>query len=237
MAVTVAPPTIRVLSEVARAVNTPAMATATRPSRLMTQVSSAEAAPARDHRDPPVTILGLACVKADGSEDNDWKGSPMNRQIQSYDYVNHPYPAVRDALVRDPAAVLRAATNAAASRARAVAAALHVNIGPLDIGTEIAVTVGEISERTSEAPISQVTRIPIEWSAAQRAALFPIMDAELSVYPLTATETQLDFRGRYEPPLGILGGALDAIVGHRIAQASVHRLVADVANYLREHVK
>jgi hypothetical protein len=161
----------------------------------------------------------------------------MNRQIQSYDYVNRPYPAVRDALVRDPAAVLRAATNAAASRARAVAAALRVNIGPLDIGTEIAVTVGEISERTSDAPISQVTRIPIEWSAAQRAALFPIMDAELSVYPLTATETQLDFLGRYEPPLGILGGALDAIVGHRIAQASVHRLVADVAKYLREHVK
>jgi len=33
------------------------------------------------------------------------------------------------------------------------------------------------------------------------------------------------------------GGAADALVGHRIAEASVHRLVADVANYLREHVK
>jgi hypothetical protein len=63
------------------------------------------------------------------------------------------------------------------------------------------------------------------------------MKAELSVYPLTATETQLDFVGRYEPPLGIVGGALDATVGHRIAQASVHRLITDVAKYLREHVK
>lgn len=161
----------------------------------------------------------------------------MNREIQSYDYVNHPYAAVRDALVRDPAAVLRAATNAAASRARAVATALRVNIGPLDIGAEIDVRVGEISEQTSDAPISRITRIPIEWSAAERAALFPIMDAQLSIYPLTATETQLDFLGHYEPPLGILGGAVDAIVGHRIAQASVHRLVADVASYLREHIK
>ena len=160
----------------------------------------------------------------------------MSREIRSYDYVNHPYAAVRDALVKDPAGVLRAATNAAASRARAVAAALHVNIGPLDIGAEIAVTVGEISEQTHDAPMSRVTRIPIEWSAAQRAALFPIMNAELSVYPLTATETQLDFLGRYEPPLGIVGGALDAMVGHRIAEASVHRLIADVAKYLREHV-
>ena len=168
--------------------------------------------------------------------DGNRRDPPMNREIRSFDYVNHPYSAVRDALVKDPAGVLRAATNAAASRARAVAAALHVNIGPLDIGAEIAVTVGEISEQTPDAP-SRVTRIPIAWSAAQRAALFPIMNAELSVYPLTETETQLDFLGRYEPPLGIVGGALDAMVGHRIAEASVHRLVADVANYLREHVK
>jgi len=161
----------------------------------------------------------------------------MSSEIRSYDYVNHPYAAVRDALIKDPAGVLRAATNAAAARARDVATALHVNIGPLDIGAEIAVTLGEISEQSSAAPISRVTRIPIEWSAAQRAGLFPIMNAELSVYPLTSTETQLDFLGRYEPPLGIVGGALDALVGHRIAQASVHRLVADVANYLREHVK
>ena len=106
-----------------------------------------------------------------------------------------------------------------------------MNIGPLNIGAEIAVTVGTISEQSHETPISPVTRIPIEWSAAQRAALFPIMDGELSVYPLTATETQLDFLGRYEPPLGIVGVALDAMVGHRIAEASVHCLVADVANY------
>src|SRR4051794_12246234 len=85
----------------------------------------------------------------------------MNREIRSYDYVNHPYAAVRDALVKDPAGVLRAATSAAASRARSVAAALHVNIGPLDIGAEIAVTVGEISEQTHDAPVSRVTRIPI----------------------------------------------------------------------------
>jgi hypothetical protein len=161
----------------------------------------------------------------------------MNREIRSYDYVNHPYAAVRDALMKDAAGVLRAATNAAASRARAVAVALHVSMGPLDIGAEIAVTLGEIREQTYDALIPRITRIPINWSAAQRAALFPIMNAELSVYPLTATETQLDFLGHYEPPLGIIGGALDAMAGHRIAEASVHRFVADVANYLRGHLR
>jgi hypothetical protein len=59
------------------------------------------------------------------------------------------------------------------------------------------------------------------------------MKAELSIYPLTATETQLDFRGFYEPPFGTLGKAVDAMVGHRIAEVSVDRFVNDVAGYLR----
>ena len=49
-------------------------------------------------------------------------------------------------------------------------------------------------------------------------------------------ETQLDFSGQYEPPLGAVGDAVDALVGHRIAEASVHRFVTDVARYLREHL-
>lgn len=59
------------------------------------------------------------------------------------------------------------------------------------------------------------------------------MKAELSIYALTATETQLDSSGLYEPPLGALGKAANAVVGHRIAEVSVHRFVSDVAEYLR----
>ena len=62
------------------------------------------------------------------------------------------------------------------------------------------------------------------------------MKAELAVYPLTATETQLDFSGSYEPPGGWLGSAVDAVIGHKIAEASVHRFVGQVAEYLRGHL-
>ena len=67
-----------------------------------------------------------------------------------------------------------------------------------------------------------------------RPRLFPLMKAELSIYPLTSTETQLDFSGVYEPPFGAVGKRMNAIVGHRIAEASVHRFVSDVAGYLRQ---
>jgi hypothetical protein len=55
------------------------------------------------------------------------------------------------------------------------------------------------------------------------------MEATLAVYPLSSEETQIDLHGRYRPPLGVLGNAVDALIGHRIAEASVLRFVQDVA--------
>lgn len=158
----------------------------------------------------------------------------QRREIRSFDYVNHPYAAVRQALVADPAAIFGAATRAASSRAESVAAALRVNLAGLEVSTEIALSVGEIEQTSGASPL---TRIPVSWQAARRPGLFPLMQAELSIYPLTPTETQLDFLGHYEPPLSIVGDAADALVGHRIAEASVHRFVADVAQYLRDRIR
>lgn len=158
------------------------------------------------------------------------------REIRSYDYVNHAYARVRDALTADAMGVFTAATKAAGTRAHSVAAELHVQVAGLEVGAPIALTIGDITE-SGQRESARVTRIPIAWQAAERPGLFPLMSAELSVYPLTATETQLDFLGRYDPPLGLLGDAVDAVVGQRIAEASVHRFVADVAVYLRNELR
>jgi hypothetical protein len=154
-------------------------------------------------------------------------------EIRCYDYVNHPYAQVRDALSKDAPALFQAATKAASSRAQSVASALRVEIGGIGVDTDIKVSVKNIEEKVSEAMSVPVTKLRIEWEAAAMPHLFPLMKAELSLYPLTGTETQLDFWGQYEPPLGPLGKAVNAIVGHRIAEASVHRFVSDVAEYLR----
>lgn len=160
----------------------------------------------------------------------------MPHEIRSYDYVNAPYERVRNTLAADAAGVLRAATRAAAARAQSVAAALRVEIAGVELGAEVEVTIGEIQELDGREAASRLTRIPVSWRAARHPGLFPLMNGELSVYALTSTETQLDFLGRYDPPLSVLGSAVNAVVGHRIAEASVHRLIADVAQYLRERL-
>ena len=158
------------------------------------------------------------------------------QEIRSYDYVNHPYLRVRDALAADPAGIFRAATRVAAARAQSVAAELRVNVAGVDVAAEIVVTVGDITEEDAGPRNSPLTRIPLSWEAAAHPRFFPLMTAVLSIYPLTGTETQLDFLGKYDPPFGVVGDAMDALVGRRIAEASVHRLIGDVAEYLRTKI-
>ena len=153
--------------------------------------------------------------------------------IRSYDYVNHPYDRVRDTLKQNALAVFQSATTAAAHRAESVAAELHVDFGGVGVKTDIKIIVTGIEEKTADTSSSATTKLLLEWEAATMPRLFPFMRGELSIYPLTSTETQLDFCGIYEPPVGSVGKTMYAIVGHRIAEVSVHRFVSDVAGYLR----
>jgi hypothetical protein len=156
------------------------------------------------------------------------------REIRCYDYVNHPYVQVRDALSKDPLAVFQSATKAAASRAQSIASELRVEMGGIGVQADILISIKNIDEQASKGMGGPLTRLQLEWEAAKLPSLFPLMNAELSIYPLTRSETQLDFLGFYEPPLGPLGKAVNAIVGHRIAEVSVHRFVTDVARSLSQ---
>ena len=159
------------------------------------------------------------------------------REIHCYDYVNHPYEQVRDALSKDAPAVFQSATKAAVSRAQSIASELQIDMGGIRIEADIRVSVNNIEVKDREVMSGPATRLHLEWEAARLPRLFPLMKADLSIYPITATETQLDFNGLYEPPLGPLGKALNAMVGHRIAEVSVHRFLSDVAEYLRKSLR
>ena len=153
-------------------------------------------------------------------------------QIRCYDYVNRPFAEVRTLLLEKPNELFGQATHAASGRASAVAAGLHVQVGGIEIGKEIEITVLDV--QTSETDRDKRIAMTLEWKATRSPGLFPVMNGVLDAYPITATETQLDFQGNYTPPLGLMGRAIDAMVGHRIAEASVHSFVSEVAAFLRK---
>ena len=155
------------------------------------------------------------------------------QSIRSYDYVNHPYEKVRDALSANPLAVFQAATKTAAARANSLASELRVDLAGITLGAAISISVKDIANVPPAGALGPSTLIHLEWEGANMPHLFPFMKAELAIYPLTGSETQLDFSGVYEPPLGILGAAMNTVMGHRIAESSVHRFISEVAEYLR----
>jgi hypothetical protein len=156
----------------------------------------------------------------------------MKRELRCYDYVNRPYAVVRDALRRDLVGIFERATTPAAPTTKGPE--LKARIGSISVGVPISVrvvSVGDIQRWGQDA-----TRFELEWKAAERAALFPTMIAHLDIYALGSQETQLDLEGVYDPPLGVIGDAGDAIAAHAVAETAVRRFVEEVGAYLRDHL-
>jgi hypothetical protein len=156
----------------------------------------------------------------------------MSTQVHAYEYVNRPYEGVGEVLRLDPMGIFQRATVSASVRAEALATTLRANVGPVEFGANAVVEVTSVEEGP-HAPLGPRTRLGLTWHASKRPELFPTMTATLDVYALGPGETQVDFHGEYVPPLGVVGTAIDALVGHRIAQATVHRFVQEVAERLR----
>jgi hypothetical protein len=153
-----------------------------------------------------------------------------------YDYVNHPFARVAAAFTADTAGVIQRATTVASERARELGAKLHAHVGPIDVTADVTIEIGP-TDNTPLASGRECLRIPIAWHAIRAPRAFPVMNAELTIYPLTSTETQLELAGSYEPPLGPIGRAIDAAILHKIAEASVLEFLQEIARFLREDLR
>ena len=158
-----------------------------------------------------------------------WYARTMSesREVRCFDYVTVPYDRVRELLRSDAGGIFARATATASDRARELMATLRLNVGPLEVGVDVQLKMGALTDEVTAVGDPR-TRLDFTWQAAQNAGFFPSMEATLSAYPLSPHETQLDLQGRYRPPLGTLGTAIDATLGHRVAEATLLRLLRDV---------
>ena len=160
-----------------------------------------------------------------------------HHRLRCYEYVNQPYEQVQAALRADVNGIFKRATMMSAERANAVGAQLHVQVGALDVATEVQIEVGPVEDKMSSPYGYPITEFPLSWRSKHLPGLFPHMKARLQVYPLSTTETQLELEGVYDPPLGLLGDAIDALVGHRVTEAAALQFVQDVTARLRSEMQ
>ena len=158
------------------------------------------------------------------------------RKLRCYQYINRPYNAVRELVRRRPLEVFQRATTSAAERANAVEVSFRAGIAGIDAGVDVRIHLEGIHDDEGVAGLSPVTRVTLAWEAKRAPAFFPVMRAELSFYPLTSTETQLELEGAYRPPLGAVGNLADAALGHRVAEATVHRFLDQIVEQIRREL-
>jgi|CZKU01.1.fsa_nt_gi hypothetical protein len=155
------------------------------------------------------------------------------RRLSYYGYVDRPYEAVRRLVLSRADELFQRATTTASESARDLVAELHAQAAGLEVGVDIRIDVAKEPDDPGAGGLPPVTQVALSWKAAERAAIFPSMSARLSVSPMTFAETRVEFEGIYQPPLGAVGRVLDSAIGHRFAEASVHRFVNDVIEQIR----
>lgn len=88
-----------------------------------------------------------------------------------------------------------------------------------------------VAERDAVITLTQTREYPgykimeIAWHAAG-GGLYPVFQGTLSAGEEGVQYCRLDLDGAYDPPLGLAGAAFDAVLGHRIAEATARQLLA-----------
>lgn len=134
---------------------------------------------------------------------------------------------VEAALLRDPGSWLPGLAQAATEHGDA----LLTEVG---FGDTVRVERTVAMEFSEPIRVAGKMMLPVKWTAAKRAGLFPALEADVEVAGLGPARTQLSLSGRYDPPLGAVGRAIDRALFHRIAEATIKDFVDRLAARLLE---
>ena len=80
------------------------------------------------------------------------------------------------------------------------------------------------------APAGHGAEIHVAWQANEHAGSYPSFRGTLKAVEGSAHDAVLNLAGFYSPPGGAAGAAFDAVVGVRIAYATIERLLREIAD-------
>lgn len=111
------------------------------------------------------------------------------------------------------------------------ATSLLVRVGPQLLGDFVARTVVvRLGHPTVEG---ERVMVPIRWEDAQHPSLFPVLDGDVEVAPLSEDRCRIVLYAAYRPPMRALGRVVDEAVLHRVAESTVraflHRAAEELA--------
>jgi copper chaperone CopZ len=164
-----------------------------------------------------------------GTEGHTLESGPSTwQQIHRYAYVTRPFEDVWTAVAASPSVLVDESTGDGLKRSQ-----LHARLAGIDVTRPVLVHVGGLVNRGDRAVVA------VTWWDEGRRNLFPVMEAVLEMVPVDyrgCPITQLGLVGRYRPPFGAFGNAIDRVAGSQVVAESVTWFVAEVARRLEATV-
>lgn len=153
-------------------------------------------------------------------------GETMKRDVQFVKAIDVPYEQVRDRLRDDPESLFTPGPTDEGPVVRLVA---HVR------GTEVARDAQlEIVAFDEPSGVAAGSHLMLRADASRHPGLFPHLEARLDAVPVSIDRTALFLIATYKAPFGLVGGAADATILHRLAEESLGNLLDGVATALEE---
>lgn len=143
------------------------------------------------------------------------------RGIHRYAYAARPFEDIWPLFGNAPARAF-----GAIHRAEGEGLELRIRRAGVDLPRTVLLDVGGLVH------VGERALVPVSWSDFDRPRLFPVLKAVLELAPADYRRqpiTQIGLLGRYRPPLGPLGGAVDRLAGGDVVAESVATFVDDLA--------
>ena len=155
----------------------------------------------------------------------------MNVFIRYYLDLSLPFEDVLDALLADPEVWLPGVALGAEDRGEQLLGEVGFSI---DDDRRLSKEVHVELQPPYRMPGK--TLLPLSWKATGPERLFPSLDADVEIAALGRSRTQLSISARSRPPLGVVGKALDRVLLHRVAEATIKDFMDRVGEGIGDRV-
>lgn len=151
--------------------------------------------------------------------------------VRYYVTIDRPIEACRTVLLESPDEWLPNLVQRSQGPAEQLLARMGFSILAVDVRKKAIVQLGK------PLLLRDWLHIPISWEAQPVSDLFPRFEGELQLVPISPTETKLALAGTYDPPLGDIGRAVDNLLMHTAAEATVKDFVEQLGRRLEKELQ
>jgi len=146
--------------------------------------------------------------------------------VRYFTDVERPFEILEPVILDAPERWLPAIASDAESKANRLLTEVGFGAGRVRLEKGVVVEIGSPQRLEGKAVV------PMTWTPEDAGRLFPRLEADIELSAFGAQRSQVAISARYQPPMGVLGRAVDRAMLHLVAEATIKDFLDRVAESL-----